>query len=215
MEKEQLESMRKDYRLASLDEHDVAASPLVQFERWFNEMLTSDVEEPSAMTLATASSDGRVSARIVLLKGVDEQGFYFYTNYESRKGRQIGENPFGALVFFWKELERQVRVEGSITRVPADRSTAYFQSRPEMSKIGACISPQSQVIPDRSFLEQRIEIFQRQQKGKPIQRPDHWGGYRLYPERVEFWQGRANRLHDRILYGRQADHSWQISRLAP
>jgi pyridoxamine 5'-phosphate oxidase len=215
MEKEQLESIRKDYRLASLDEHDVAADPLVQFERWFDEVLASDVEEPSAMTLATGSSDGRISARIVLLKGVDEQGFYFYTNYDSRKGRQIKENPYGALVFFWKELERQVRVEGSITKAPASRSTEYFQSRPEMSRIGACVSPQSQVIPDRNFLEEKVRSFQTKHKGKPIERPDNWGGYTLYPEKIEFWQGRASRLHDRLQYTREAGHGWRISRLAP
>lgn len=215
MEKEQLESIRKDYRLASLEEHDVAADPLVQFERWFDDVLASDIEEPSAMTLATGSSDGRISARIVLLKGVDEQGFYFYTNYDSRKGRQIKENPYGALVFFWKELERQVRVEGTITKAPADRSTEYFQSRPEMSRIGACVSPQSQVIPDRNFLDERVRSFQTQHEGKSIERPDNWGGYTLYPEKIEFWQGRASRLHDRLQYTRQADHSWKISRLAP
>lgn len=208
--------IRKEYRLAALDEREVDPNPLRQFEKWFDDVLKSDIEEPNAMTLATATPDGRPSARIVLLKGFDEKGFVFFTNYDSRKGQQLAVNARAALVFFWKELERQVCVEGGVMKISAALSDEYFNSRPEGSRIGAWASPQSQVIPERRVLEQKVRQYQQLFSGKEaIPRPPYWGGYVVQPDRIEFWQGRGNRLHDRIQYTLLGERNWKIERLAP
>lgn len=210
-----ISDIRKDYRLQSLSEDDVAANPLQQFTTWWNDVLISEISEPNAMTLATASSDGLPSARIVLLKGFDEKGFVFFTNYNSFKGLQLQENPRACLVFFWKELERQVRIIGVIEKLPAQDNDEYFNSRPEGSRISAIVSPQSQVIENREWLERQAAQASDQLSGKTIPRPDHWGGYRVRPAIIEFWQGRANRLHDRIQYSLNENGNWIIERLAP
>ena len=207
--------IRKDYKLQSLLESAVAANPIEQFTRWWNEAINSNIDEVNAMTLATASSKGIPSARIVLLKGYDQNGFVFFTNYASSKGRQLDENPHAALVFFWKELERQVRIEGVIEKIAAKDSDEYFHSRPVGSQIGAWASPQSTVIANRDIIEQRVNNYQQQFSHGPIPRPEHWGGYLLKPNSLELWQGRSSRLHDRILYASQPDNNWQITRLAP
>ena len=207
--------IRKEYIHHSLDESDVAAHPIKQFDLWWSELLQSKVDEVNAMTLATASADGFPSARIVLLKGYDEQGFVFFTNYNSYKGQQLEENPRACLVFFWKELERQVRVTGLTEKVSGAESDAYFHSRPHSSRIGAWASPQSQVIPNRELLKAKEEELKTAFEGKEIPRPLHWGGYRVRPITVEFWQGRPSRLHDRIQYSLEEDGSWKIERLAP
>jgi pyridoxamine 5'-phosphate oxidase len=208
-------SIRKDYKLRSLSELDVASDPLTQFERWWEEAVKSDIDEVNAMTLATASSDGLPSARIVLLKGFDATGFSFYTNYNSFKGRQLEENPRCCLVFFWKELERQVRVTGLVAKVTPEQSTAYFNSRPRGSRIGALASPQSEVIAGREWLEANQQKVEQQLGDEEPVRPEHWGGYVVKPVTVEFWQGRSSRLHDRIQYSLAADGNWKVERLAP
>lgn len=210
-----LSNIRTDYKKAALRKNEVAADPFLQFKKWFEEVLHSKVEEPNAMTLATADRNLKPSARIVLLKGIDDKGFYFYTNYDSRKGKELAENPRAALVFFWKELERQVRVEGLVKKATAKQSDAYFLSRPKGSQTGAWASPQSQVIDTRDVLEEKVKAVEEQFKGQPLHRPDFWGGYCLEPEYMEFWQGRSNRLHDRIIYIRKKPDHWQIKRLAP
>jgi pyridoxamine 5'-phosphate oxidase len=207
--------IRKDYKLRSLLEKDVAANPIRQFDTWWQEALHSEIDEVNAMTLATASADGIPAARIVLLKGYDERGFVFFTNYESFKGMHLAENPRACLVFFWKELERQVRITGLVEKVSAEESDAYFNSRPEGSRIGAWVSPQSQVIASREWLEDREKKYIDDFAAQPLNRPEHWGGYRVKPISVEFWQGRSNRLHDRIQYTLQGDNKWIIERLAP
>jgi pyridoxamine 5'-phosphate oxidase len=207
--------IRKDYMLQSLLEKDVEANAIKQFDKWWQEALNSDITEVNAMTLATASADGVPSARIVLLKGYDEKGFVFFTNYDSFKGRQIGENPRACLVFFWKELERQVRITGLVEKVSAAESDAYFSSRPQGSQIGAWASPQSQVIESRIWLEEREKAYTKDFSGKQLTRPAHWGGYRVKPICIEFWQGRPSRLHDRIQYTLQENATWMIERLAP
>jgi len=206
--------IRNDYRLNSLDEKDVAANPVEQFTHWWSDALNSEIYEPNAMTLATATKDGKPSARIVLLKGFNEKGFVFYTNYQSHKGKELAENPNAALVFFWKEIERQIRIEGVVEKISAEESDAYFFSRPEGSRIGAWASPQSKIITNRQLLEANVErlIKEFQQN---IPRPDHWGGYRLMPSLIEFWQGRTNRLHDRFQYTKISQEKWKIERLAP
>jgi pyridoxamine 5'-phosphate oxidase len=206
---------RKDYNLFNLRETGVDPDPICQFERWFDEATQSDIPEPNAMTLATATPDGRPSARVVLLRGVDERGFVFFTNYDSRKGRELDVNPFAALVLFWHELERQVRVEGSVQRVSADESDSYFHSRPASSRIGAWASPQSEVIESRELLENRCRELEKGFEGGAIPRPPNWGGFRLVPETIEFWQGRLSRLHDRLRYSRRGQSEWLIERLAP
>ncbi len=215
MDKLIIAGIRKDYRMAALDEKDMDADPFRQFEKWFNAVLHSEVEEPNAMVLATADKAGKPSARVVLLKGFDETGFYFYTNYESKKGRQLAEDPYAALVFFWKELERQVRIEGKVVKAALDQSDAYFSSRPEGSRIGAWASPQSRVIPGREILDENVEKMKQQFSTGPITRPPYWGGYILRPSLVEFWQGRSNRLHDRLQYTLLHNGQWKIERLAP
>ena len=207
--------IRKDYKLKSLSEKEVCADPVDQFESWWEEALQSRIEEVNAMTLATSSGDGIPSARIVLLKGFDRKGFVFYTNYRSYKGMQLAENPRACLVFFWKELERQVRITGLAEKVSAEESDAYFESRPEGSRIGAWVSPQSQPITNRNWLEEQEHKLRKQFEGTKIKRPQYWGGYRIKPVSVEFWQGRSNRLHDRIQYSLQDNADWLIERLAP
>lgn len=207
--------IRKDYKLKSLLEEDVDPNAIRQFGTWWQEALNSEIDEVNAMTLATASADGVPAARIVLLKGYDERGFVFFTNYESFKGMQLAENPRACLVFFWKELERQVRVTGLVEKVSAEESDIYFNSRPEGSRIGAWASPQSQVITNREWLEERESKFRMEFGSQALKRPAHWGGYRVKPINIEFWQGRPSRLHDRLLYTLQSDNTWTIERLAP
>lgn len=206
--------IRKDYSLLSLDENEVAANPVEQFTKWWHDVINSQISEANAMTLATVSNDGKPAARIVLLKDYDGQGFVFYTNYNSSKGRQLAGNAHAALLFFWKEIERQVRIEGRVTKTAEEESDAYFFSRPEGSRIGAWASPQSSVINSREVLEENEQRYKNEFKNS-IPRPPHWGGYRVMPEKMEFWQGRNNRLHDRILYTKTASGSWKVERLAP
>lgn len=205
--------LRQKYEKFELLETSLASSPLEQFTLWFNEALQAAVPEPNAMTLATTTPDGRPSARIVLLKGFDERGFVFFTNYTSRKGHELAANPFASLLFFWPALERQVRLEGSIEKVSATESDEYFQSRPLGSRIGAWVSPQSQPI-THAELESRLLALTESLGTEPA-RPEHWGGYRLKPDYIEFWQGRPSRLHDRIVYQRNDDENWARTRLAP
>ena len=208
-----LASLRKDYALKTLDEADVDRDPLKQFGVWMVEAIHAQVPEPTAMTLATADAKGHPSARIVLLKGLDPRGFVFFTNYESRKGRELDANPFAALTFMWKELERQVRIEGRVERVSDDESSAYYLTRPLGSRIGAWASPQSNIIENRAWLEERWKALGAEHGDDP-RRPPYWGGYRVIAEHLEFWQGRQSRLHDRIVYNRLGN-SWEIARLAP
>lgn len=212
---QKIAALRQDYKRATLDEQHAAAGPLLQFERWWQEVIDSELEEPNAMTLATSTADGRPSARIVLLKSFSEEGFLFFTNYESRKGHELAENPRVTLLFFWKELERQVRIEGTVSKASAAVSDEYFQSRPLGSRIGAIASPQSQVIPGREVLEEKVQELEKAYAENGPQRPEHWGGYVVKPEVVEFWQGRSSRLHDRLRYVLQEDDSWKMERLAP
>jgi len=198
-----------------LDERTVKREPIKQFRRWFDDAIASGSRLPESMTLATATRDGRPSARVVLLKEVDERGFVFYTNYRSAKAKELEENPRAALVFYWLGLDRQVRVEGTVERVSAQESDEYFKTRPRESQLGALASPQSEVIKSREVLEKNFRKLDELYRDRLIDRPAHWGGYRLKPERVEFWQNRAGRLHDRILYEQQTDGTWTISRLAP
>lgn len=206
--------IRQDYILASLDETTAGDDPLVFFQRWFDEARTAGLSEVNAMTLATADASGLPHARIVLLKGLDDKGFSFFTNYNSAKGHELDACNHAALVFFWKELERQVRIEGIVERVDASESDDYFNSRPAGSRIGAWASPQSQVIPDRSVLDDNITLYTQKFTGSEIPRPEHWGGYRVIPQLIEFWQGRSSRLHDRIVFER-TDTGWKKYRLAP
>jgi len=206
--------MRREYTRAALAEADVDADPVVQFGRWFEQAERSGLLEPNAMTLATATPDGRPSARMVLLRGFDERGFCFYTNYESRKAAELAANPRAALVFWWAELERQVRIEGTVERTSRAESEAYFASRPPGSQLSAAASPQSRVIADRAVIERRVAELATAVPDGPVPLPDFWGGYRLAHEVVEFWQGRPNRLHDRLRY-RRAGETWRIERLAP
>lgn len=207
--------LRRDYTLAGLDESQAHPDPIQQFRQWFDQAVAANLPEPNAMTLATATPDGIPNARIVLLKDLDDRGFVFYTNYHSQKGQELAANPRAALVFLWTELERQVRVGGTVERVSADESDAYFQIRPLGSRLGAWASAQSQVIADRAQLEQQLITVTNTYADGHVPRPPHWGGYRVLPTAIEFWQGRPNRLHDRLLYSRQADGSWTISRLSP
>jgi pyridoxamine 5'-phosphate oxidase len=222
----EIADIRKDYKLASLEEADVAANPFDQFTRWWNEAVASQIDEVNAMTLATANAAGVPAARIVLLKGYNPNGFIFFTNYESDKGKNLAQNPHAALVFFWKELERQIRIEGTVEKVSVEESDRYFNSRPASSRIGAWASPQSAVIENRLVIEQNVERYSSIFANDSIERPDHWGGYIVKPTSIEFWQGRSSRLHDRIRYSvensaynaatdTRTDLNWKIERLAP
>lgn len=214
LNKNNLQDLRQEYRSARLTEQDVDQNPMVQFGKWFNAAVDALLYEPNVMTLATADRFGKPSARIVLLKGYDENGFVFYTNYESKKGQDLLENPQAALVFFWPELERQVRIEGLVTKVDTQTSADYFHSRPVGSQIGAMASPQSRVLENRQSLEDKVEELRKTYEGQEIPHPLHWGGYLIEPSHLEFWQGRPSRLHDRIVYD-LVDGSWIINRLAP
>lgn len=209
-----ISDLRKEYKQRSLLESEVDADPIIQFQHWWNEAMMSDIEEPNAMTLATSSKQGKPSARIVLLKGLSNDGFVFFTNYESRKGNELKENPYASLLFFWKELERQVRIEGVVTKTDDQKSDEYFISRPGLSKIGAWSSAQSKVITSRDELEKNVVKFQQQFSNGEIPRPKNWGGYIVKPKLIEFWQGRPSRLHDRLQY-RLNNDKWMIERLAP
>jgi len=206
--------IRKEYKLKSLGEGDVDSDAINQFTIWWNDAIDSNIEEVNAMTLATASKEGIPSARIVLLKGYNKDGFVFYTNYNSQKGKEIAENNHATLLFFWKELERQVNIRGTVEKVSDKESDDYFNMRPPTSRIGAWSSPQSSVISSRKVLEES-EVKFREQFGNNVPRPPHWGGYRVKSQSIEFWQGRASRLHDRLLYSLQENGSWKIERLAP
>jgi pyridoxamine 5'-phosphate oxidase len=207
--------MRREYSKASLNEADVSPDPIRQFLIWFEQVMMAQVVEPNAMILATSTPDGRPSARVVLVKGIDERGFSFFTNRESRKGLEIEENPHAALVFFWHELERQVRIEGRAHRVSDEESDRYFRTRPTGSRLAAWASPQSQVISDRESLAHRLAEVAERFEGIEVPRPPHWGGYLVVPEIIEFWQGGENRLHDRIRYQRMPHGEWAVERLAP
>ena len=209
-----LAALRRDYALATLDERDVDADPIRQFERWFADAAAARVPEPNAMTLSTATRDGVPSARIVLLKGVDANGFAFYTDYRSRKGAELAENPLAALTFLWKEIERQVRITGSVSRVSTQESDAYFRTRPPGSRLGAWASHQSAVLASREELEARVQDVMGRFPDGDVPLPPHWGGFRVAPDEIEFWQGRPDRLHDRLLY-RRGERGWEISRLSP
>jgi pyridoxamine 5'-phosphate oxidase len=198
-----------------LDEKQIERDPIKQFQSWFNEGFEAKLPMPDAMSLATVTPDGRPTARMVLLKQVDDDGFVFFTNYQSSKARQLEINPYAALVFYWPQFERQVRVEGKVTKTSAEESAAYFKTRPRESQIGAWASPQSEVISAREVLEQRAHELSDQYCDREIDCPTHWGGFRLKPDRIEFWKGRVGRLHDRLLYELQPDGSWAIKRLAP
>lgn len=210
-----VENLRIEYANKPLDEHTVSIDPVEQFHRWFAEAITAGLPLVNAMTLATAARDGKPSARIVLLKGMDREGVVFYTNYRSRKAKELFDNPRAALLFHWVELDRQVRIEGIVAPVGAGESEEYFQTRPRGSQIGAHASEQSSVLSGRAELEERFRRLEEQFQGRPVPKPEHWGGFRLLPAWFEFWQGRESRLHDRIGYTRLQDSRWNIDRLAP
>jgi pyridoxamine 5'-phosphate oxidase len=209
-----LAELRKEYSLAGLTEKDLARDPFRQFEKWFQEAEAAKLVEPNAMTLCTATPDGKPSARTVLLKSVDGRGFVFFSNYNSRKARELDANPNATLVLPWLALERQVIVEGTVTKVPREESEAYFHSRPRASQLGAWVSQQSAVIAGRSVLEESMKVIEQKYAGREVPLPPHWGGWRLSPETVEFWQGRRSRLHDRLRY-RRAKDGWTVERLSP
>jgi pyridoxamine 5'-phosphate oxidase len=210
-----LADIRKVYAMHELDEKEVMSSPYQQFQIWWEDVLKSEIDEPNAMILSTADAKGMVESRTVLLKGFDEQGFVFFTNYQSTKGRHLEENPFCSLLFFWKELERQVRITGKASKISNEETKAYFISRPEGSRLGAWASPQSRVVPDKKWLEDQFDFFAQKFTDGNIECPPHWGGYRVAAEKIEFWQGRPNRMHDRIQYRKEENDNWVIERLAP
>lgn len=210
-----LDALRREYVFGSLDEQDLNADPFRQFDTWFGNAVDAGIELADVMTVATASKDGVPSARIVVLRGVDERGFVFYTDYRSAKSRDLEENPRAALVFFWRELGRQVRISGAVQKVTAEESARYFHSRPLESRLAALASSQSKVIPDRKVLEEQYETLKLEYPSGDVPHPDNWGGYRVSPHEFEFWQGRELRLHDRIRYRRDGDGDWVIERLSP
>lgn len=211
----QIADIHKEYTWGGLSEVDLDADPLRQFEKWFGQALAANLPEPNAMTLATAAADGQPSARVVLLKAFDASGFTFFTNYDSRKGRELTANPRAALLFFWPQMQRQIRIEGTVERISEAESDAYFRSRPLGSRLGAWASAQSEVITGRDVLEEHMrELTQRFAAGE-VPRPPHWGGYRVCPLAIEFWQGRPDRLHDRLRYQRVQPDGWRIDRLSP
>lgn len=211
-----LEALREDYRLAGLTEQNCETNPILQFERWMKDAQAAHLKEPNAMTLSTASSEGRPSGRVLLLKEVSDLGFVFYTSYISRKSKELETNRAAALTFYWAELERQVRVEGQARRVPREQSEAYFRTRPKGSRLGAWVSRQSEVLPGREPLDRKLKELEAAYEGvEDIPAPEFWGGYCVFPESVEFWQGRPNRLHDRLLYRRTGEDEWIIERLSP
>lgn len=210
-----LESLRSNYALSGLNETDLLDTPFQQFQRWLEQAIAAELPEPNAMTLATLSKEGKPIARMVLLKGLDEKGFVFYTNYDSAKGKQLTETDSAALVFWWAGLERQVRVEGTVEKVSSEESDAYFQSRPKASQLGAWASPQSQAIENRDILEKRLAQLEEKYAIEKVPRPPHWGGFRVIPTAIEFWQGRPSRLHDRIRYELDEKGDWFYQRLAP
>jgi len=206
---------RREYDNAPLHRRELDPNPLIQFHAWLSRAVDAGVPDPNTMGLATVAEDGQPSVRMVLLKHADPAGFVFFTNYLSRKGRELSQNPYAALVFYWSELSRQIRVAGHVEKLPPEESDAYFNSRPERSRISACVSPQSQIVASRNELEERFDKFSKERAGNPITRPDNWGGYRLIPSEIEFWQGRRDRLHDRFVYLPAEDGTWTINSLAP
>lgn len=210
-----LAEIRTEYQAATLTESDVLANPFAQFDKWFHEALEAKVLEVNAMTLSTATPDGKPSSRIVLLKALDDKGFTFFTNYHSEKGQMLAANPYAALNFFWAELERQVRIEGRVEKVSHEESDQYFASRPKTSQIGAWVSEQSRVISGRGELDKKLEELTVYYADKEVIRPPHWGGYRLLPTEIEFWQGRHSRLHDRLKYSKETEGAWKLVRLSP
>lgn len=212
--KEQLQQKREEYMAGELTVDSTAADPVEQFKIWYGEYEEMQTADSNAMTLSTVSEDGQPHSRVVLLKGIDEGGFEFYTNYNSDKGKELSVNPKASLNFFWPQLERQIRIEGEVLRLPPDESEAYFKSRPYGSQIGAWVSPQSDEIPGREYLQERVEELQKKYPAE-VPRPEHWGGYRLMPALFEFWQGRPSRLHDRIRYTLKEGGEWRKARLAP
>ena len=210
-----MDKLRREYTDAGLDERDVDANPFKQFEQWFQEAINAKIDLPDAMTLATATTDGMPSARVVLLRGHDERGFVFYTDYESQKGKELAENPNAALVFYWRELDRQVRITGRVSKVSRENSNNYFQTRPVDSRLAALASKQSEVIPNRAVLEEQFKQLAAQYQDEEIPLPSGWGGYRLSPNMIEFWSGRPSRLHDRLRYTRESDDGWCLERISP
>ena len=210
-----MDKLRREYTDTGLDERDLDVNPFKQFEKWFQEAIDTGIDLPDAMTLATATREGIPSARIVLLRGLDERGFVFYTDYESQKGREIAENPNAVIVFYWRELDRQVRITGQVSKVSRENSCNYFQSRPVDSRLAALASRQSEVIPNRKVLEKRFKQLATQYQDAEVPLPSNWGGYRLCPDMMEFWSGRPSRLHDRLRYTRQSDNDWRIERVSP
>lgn len=209
-----LPSLRENYLKGGLLEIDILPNPFQQFHHWLEDAINAHQKEPNAMTLSTINKDGKPSARIVLLKNLDERGFVFFTNYDSQKGQDLTNKPYASLVFWWGELERQVRVEGEVEKITSAESDEYFNVRPVGSQLGAWASPQSQIIPNREVLENNLKNLEEEYEGKTVPRPQHWGGFRVIPHKIEFWQGRANRLHDRLCYTLK-DNQWIIERLAP
>lgn len=212
--KEKLQNQRVDYQAGELDVDQVSKDPILQFQHWYEQFEATSPKDPNAFVLSTVDEEGKPHSRVLLLKGVDKGGFEFYTNYHSDKGQQLAQNPFASMCFFWSEQERQVRVEGKVEKLAEQESTAYFKSRPHGSQVGAWVSPQSQAIDSRDILEERAAMYSEKYKDE-VPRPPHWGGYRLMPTRIELWQGRSSRLHDRLLYEQDDRGEWQIKRLAP